>query len=47
MTMLSWEPAICHACGHKQLYTKVITWNMWIDPEYPADNHCGNCGERN
>ena len=45
MTMLSWEPAICHACGHKQLYTKVITWNMWIDPEYPADNHCGNCGE--
>lgn len=45
MTMLSWEPAICHKCGHKQLYTKVITWNMWLNPEYPADNHCTNCKE--
>lgn len=45
MTMLSWEPAICHKCGHKQLFTKVITWNMWLDPKYPADNRCGNCGE--
>lgn len=45
MTMLSWEPAICHKCGHKQLYTKVITWNMWLNPEYPADNYCTNCKE--
>lgn len=43
MTMLTSEPAICRKCGNKQHYTKVISWNTWIDPEYPARNKCYNC----
>lgn len=46
MTMLASEPVICHKCGNKQLYTKVITWNTWVDPEYPAHNVCWKCGEQ-
>lgn len=43
MTMLTTEPARCRKCGNKQYYTKVISWNTWIDPEYPARNKCYNC----
>lgn len=45
MTMLASEPAICRKCGNKQRYTKVITWNTMVDPEYPAHNDCYKCGE--
>lgn len=44
MTMLSSEYAICKNCGSQQLYTKVLSWNTWLDPEYPANNKCSNCG---
>lgn len=44
MTMLSTEPAICKKCGSNQYYTKVITWNTDINPEYPAHNKCYKCG---
>lgn len=44
MTMLASEPAICRKCGNKQYYTKVITWNTLVDPEYPAHNVCYKCG---
>jgi DNA-directed RNA polymerase subunit RPC12/RpoP len=44
MTMLASEPAICKNCGNEQLYTKVISWNMWLNPEYPANNICHKCG---
>ena len=44
MTMLSSEPAVCKKCGNKQLYTKVLSWNTWLDPEYPANNKCYKCG---
>ena len=43
--MLAAEPAICKKCGNKQFYTKVITWNTWLNPEYPAHNKCYKCGE--
>lgn len=45
MTMLAIEPAICKKCGNKQNYTKVITWNTWLDPEFPGYNKCYNCGK--
>lgn len=45
MTMLASEPAICKKCGNRQYYTKVITWNMGLNPEYPAHNKCYECGE--
>lgn len=45
MTMLATEPAICRKCGNRQYYTKVITWNTWLNPEYPAYNKCYKCGE--
>lgn len=44
MTMLASEPAVCRKCGNKQYYTKVITWNTMVDPEYPAHNVCYKCG---
>lgn len=44
--MLACEPAICRKCGNKQYYTKVITWNTDIDPEYPAKNICYECGAK-
>lgn len=46
MTMLSSEPAICKKCGNKQNYTIVLSWNTWLDPEYPAKNFCYKCGEQ-
>jgi hypothetical protein len=42
--MLSSEPARCKNCGNEQLYTKVLSWNTWLDPEYPANNKCYKCG---
>ena len=44
MTMLASEPARCKNCGNEQLYTKVLSWNTWLDPEYPANNKCYKCG---
>lgn len=44
MTMLATEPAICKKCGNEQYYTKVLSWNTFLDPEYPADNKCYKCG---
>ena len=44
MTMLASEPARCRNCGNKQIYTKVLSWNTWLNPEYPAHNKCCNCG---
>lgn len=46
MTMISVEPAICKKCGIKQPYTVVHSWNKLIDPIYPANNICKNCGEK-
>ena len=46
MTMISVEPAICKKCSTKQLYTIVYSWNESIDPVYPANNVCNNCGEK-
>jgi hypothetical protein len=42
--MLASEPARCRKCGNEQYYTKVITWNTWLNPEYPANNKCCKCG---
>lgn len=44
MTMLASEPAICKNCGNKQRFTKVISWNVCLDPKYPANNKCCQCG---
>lgn len=42
--MLTCEPAKCRNCGNESFYTKVLSWNTFIDPEYPARNICCNCG---
>ena len=44
MTMLEREPAKCPQCGNEQDYTKVISWNTFLDPVYPANNKCRKCG---
>ena len=46
MIMISVEPVICKKCGTKQLYSIVQSWNTWVDPTYPANNICKNCGEK-
>lgn len=46
MTMLTCEPAICSKCDNKQLYTKVLTWNTFINSTYPANNTCYKCGNK-
>lgn len=44
MSIIKSEPAICSNCGAEQYFTKVISWNTLLDPEYPA-NKCHQCGK--